>query len=346
MSASGRTRLMLAMIGLFLAVGLVLLTVFNSTKPRIVIVHSLSDASSWTAAVNRGIRAALSGNRMPISVSLDYLDLDRLSQEADRGALAASVRGRIESIRPDVLIVVDDESSDLIGRHYARGKSATAVVYTGVLADPRSYGYVDPAVAIGIRETLPLEAIATVIRHTHAARPVRIAVVGAATLTGLAEMQQVRDHDWGSLEIVASESVPHFEAWKRFVEGPARSADVLIALTMDNLARDASDLRSMPEDQVATWTERYAVPLTIGVRESYVRSGGALAVSAPPLEYGRVAVELALKRLTDRRFALEGGSMTLNSYDVSLRLSALAQRGVSLPAIYGEAARGAGLLYR
>jgi len=345
MSPSTRSRLLLGMIGLFLAAGLILLTLFNSTKPRIVIVHSLSQDSSWTGPVDQGMRAALASNRIPVSVTRDFLNLDLLSDEADLSAIASGVRRRIDAIDPNVLIVVDDEASDLIGRHYA-GQQGMSVINTALLGDPRSYAYVDPAQVIGIRERLPLEAMATVIGHVQAGRPARIAVVGATTLTGLAEMQQVRAYAWAPHQIVASESVPHFEAWKRFVEGPARSADVMIALTMDNLARDAGASRSVPEEQVARWTERHALPLTIGVRASFVRYGGALAVSGPPLEYGRVAVEMALKRLLDPRFVPAGGSSTLDAYDLSMRLPALERRGVSLPPIYREAARGAGNLYR
>lgn len=346
MTPSTRQTWVKGVIALFLAGSLALLAIFNAAKPRIMIVHSLSEGSSWTGPVERGMRAALSANRMPVWVTRDFLNLDLLSRGTDHATIAASLRRRIDSIKPHALIVVDDEASELIGRHYAQSSSGMSIIYTGLLGDPRRYGYVDPSKVIGIREALPLDAIGQVLGLTHKGRPLRIAVVGAATVTGLAEMQQVRAYPWAPHQIVASESVPHFTAWKRFVEGPASSADVLIALTMDNLALDDSNPVSVPEEQVARWTENHAVPLPVGIRPSYVRLGGALAVSAPPNEYGRVAVELALKRLTDANFVPPGGHLTLDAYDLSIRLSALERRGVSLPPIYREAARAAGYLYR
>ena len=346
MTPTSRRQWVKGAMALFLAAGLVSLVTFNAAKPRIMIVHSLSQGSSWTAPVDQGMRAALAANRIPVWVTRDYLNLDLLSAGADRAALASGLRRRIDSIQPHALILVDDEANELIGRHYAQFPSGMSIIYTGLLGDPRHYGYGDPSVVIGVREALPLDAISQVIGLTHKARPLRIAIVGAATLTGLAEMQQVQAHTWAPHEIVASESVPHFKAWKRFVEGPARSADVLIALTMDNLAHDESKPTSVPEEEVARWTEKHAVPLAIGIRPSYVQFGGALAVSAPPKEYGKVAVELALKRVANPQFTPPGGHLTLDSYNLSMRLSALERRSVSLPPIYREAARASGNLYR
>lgn len=342
---SPRARVLRGLIGLFFAGGLMMLIVFNSTKPRIMVVHSLSQESSWTGPVDKGIQAALTASRVPVSMVSDYLNLDLLSEDADIEAIASGVRRRIDAIDPHVLIVVDDETSNLIGRHYT-GRAGMSVVYTGVLGDPINYGYGDSTRVVGIREILPLKAMNALLGYVHGSRPARIAVVGANTLTGLAEMQQALAHAWAPHEIVASESVPHFEAWKRFIDGPARAADVLIVLTMDHLARDVTQVRSVPEEEVAIWTARNATPLAIGIRTSYVRYGGALAVSAPPIEYGRAAVELALKRLIEPRFAPEGGSLTLDDYDLSMRLSDLERRGIELPGIYREAARGAGNLYR
>lgn len=345
MKSISRSNFVLGMTWLLLVVGIILLMVFNASKPRILIVHSLSRASSWTDLVDQGIKAAQIKNRMPVSVSREYLNLDLLSVDADVGALTSRMRQRIDATNPAVLVVVDDEASNLIGRHYV-GRPGTSVVYTGLLGDPGYYGYAASSMVIGIRELLPLSAMATMIDHLHPGRPARIAVVGASTQTGLAEMQQVLAHHWAPHQIIASQSVPHFEAWMDFVKGPASTADVLIALAMDNLSQDSKQTRSILEEQVASWTEQHAKPLVIGSRASFVRYGGGLAISGPPIEYGRSAFELALKRLGNVHYAPEGGSITLDSYDISMRLSALDLRGIRLPTIYREAARSSGNLYR
>ena len=54
---------------------LLLLGAFNQSKPRILVLHSGSADSPWVAELDRGMRGALAGNRRPISVEWDYLDV-------------------------------------------------------------------------------------------------------------------------------------------------------------------------------------------------------------------------------------------------------------------------------
>jgi hypothetical protein len=344
MKSSWRQRLLQFAILLFLVGGMTVLTVFNANKPRLVVVHSLSKASSWTAGVDQGIASALSASRLPVSVTVDHLDLDILSSEADLQVQSRRLMNRIDAIRPDVLLVVDDETSDLIGRHYAaRGKPV--VVYTGLIGDPAQYGYRASQSVFGIRELLPLQALVTVLEVVHGQKPLRLAVLGSSTPTGKAEMEQFLSHNWRPHEMVVSMLAADFEAWKTFVDGPAQQADVLVLLSMDNLSRTRYDGRSVPEAEVAKWTEIHSKPMPIGTQSSYVRLGGGLSVSPPPFEYGKRGAQLAIRLLENPGITPLEAHISLDAYDISLSQTTLAKRGVSLPKIYQEAARGAGQFY-
>ena len=343
-SAIWRTRLLTGAVSIFILGGVALLMALNLSKPRIVIVHSLSRESAWVESVDRGLRQALSANRLPLSVTQDYLNLDILADGADRRTLVSSVRRRIDAADPDVLIVVDDESSDLIGRHYV-GKPGLRLIYTGLIDDPLRYGYGSDSGVLGIRESLPLAALTQLLNDTFEGRGLQLAVLGADTVTGRAEMRQALSHAWAPHRVVVSQVVPHFEAWKEFVQGPARQVDVLIVLSMDALALNAHSPQSIAEQQATVWTETESVPLVIGVRPSYVRLGGGLAVSAPPSEFGHAAMAMALQRLQAPAAAPSAAVKSSTSFDISVRSSVLQRRLVRLPDLYREAARGAGYLY-
>ena len=344
MSKPWRSRLLVAAVSLFLLGGMASLTLLNLSKPRILIVHSLSRESAWVESVEGGVRSALSTNRMPLSVSYDYLNLDILTDGADRATLESSVRRRIDAADPHVLIVVDDESSDLIGRHYT-GKPGLSLIYTGLIDDPTRYGYAPNSGVMGMREALPLKALTQLLDQTFEGRGLKLAVLGADTLTGRAEMRQVLAHAWAPHQLVASEVVPHFEAWKAFVQGPAREVDVLIVLSMDTLALNAQTTQSVAEKLATVWTENESIPLVIGVRQSYVRLGGGLAVSSPPSEFGHAAMAMALHRLQHPAAVPSTDVKSSTSFDISVRSSVLKRRSVRLPDLYREAARGAGYLY-
>lgn len=341
---STRQRLRLTLVTLFLGASLLLLTTFNATKPRILVLHSLSQTSSWASAVDAGFNQVLGANRMPVTVARHYLNLDILAEGVDTQTQAAAARRKIDSFDPHVLIAVDDESSDLVARHYL-GRPGMQVLYTGLMHAPERYGFSVGSGVWGVREQLPLHGIDNLLKQLHPAQSLAIAVVGVDDLTGRAEMAQVLSHDWGRHRIETQLLVPHFDAWRAFVQGPARNADVLLVLTADKLKATPISNRIAPEAEVSAWTEAHAAPWPIGVRAAYVRMGGGLAISAPPGELGALAMALALRRLADPRHVPPDLSQVTEAYDVSVRPIALARRGRALPQIYLEAARGAGRLY-
>ena len=344
MKAATRLRWRLVLVALFLGASLLLLTTFNATKPRVLVLHSLSQASSWAHAVDVGFNQVLATNRMPVTVARHYLNLDILAEGVDAQTQVAAAHRKIDVFDPHVLIAVDDETSELVARHYV-GRPDLQVLYTGLMHAPERYGYTASSGVRGIREQLPLNGIARLLEQMHPGQSLQIAVLGVDDLTGRAEMEQVLGHDWGPHRLGAQALVPNFEAWRAFVLGPARSADVLLVLTADKIEDAPGSRRIAPEAEVSAWTEENAGPWPIGVRASYVRMGGGLAVSAPPGELGALAMALALRRLADPGHVPATPSQGTEAYDISVRPSALARRGRVLPQIYLEAARGAGRLY-
>ncbi|WP_322992751.1 hypothetical protein [Limnohabitans sp.] len=332
------------LVAVFLVTSLLLLTIFNATKPRILVLHSLSQASSWTSAMDAGFNKVLASNRMPVSVTRDYLNLDILADGVDTQVLTAAVGRKIEQFDPHVLIAVDDETSELVARHYV-GRRDMKILYTGLMDEPESYGYTASSGVWGIREQLPLQAMNRLLEQMHPTKSLNIAVVGVDDLTGRAEMEQVLRYDWGHHRIKAQALVGNFEAWRAFVSGPARGADILLVLTTDKIPAVPGSRRMAPEADVNAWTEQHAVPLPMGVRASYVRFGGGLAVSSSPTELGAKAMEMALRQLANPEQRPSASSQVNSSYDISIRRSAWVRRGFKPPEIYLEAARAAGQLY-
>ena len=328
----------------FLFATLLLLTVFNAYKPRILVVHSLSKESSWSSAVDVGIARALANNRLPVSVSREYLNLDILSVEGDLSRVLQEIRHKISAIDPHVLLVVDDETSHLLGRHYVDHEDIK-LVFAGLMQEPEHYGYSETKGVIGVREPAPLAPIVAVLDEVGAGAPMKIAVLGIDDITGQAEMKQVLNFDWGKHHLLAHALVPHFEDWKQFVSGPAQGADALVVLSIDKVPEKSQGLATVPESQVVGWTESNSKPLPIAVRDSFVQMGGGLAISVPPSELGELGLNMALARLAETKQSSELDTITTVAFDVSLRQSVLEKRKVELPEIYRQAARAAGRLY-
>lgn len=339
-----KSRLRLALIGTFLGASLVLLSLFNASKPRIMVVHSLNSASSWTSGVDRGIDQVLARNRLPVLVQRDYLNLDILSEGISLQTVTAGVRQRIDRFDPDILIAVDDESSDLIARRYVN-RNRPKIIYTSLMHPPERYGYTPESGVSGIQEELPLNGIGALLDQLFPADALNITVLGVSDLTGTAEMAQILRHDWGRHRIVSHALVRDFESWKSFVHESAKGSNLLLVLSADKVPVRANGHDMASETEVIGWTERNAHAWPVGVRASYVSHGGGIAISASPNQLGAMAIEFALEQTTKTAQASTFKRMHSSSYDVSVRPSALSRRGITLPTIYTEAARGAGRLY-
>lgn len=344
MKASFKASLQFALIAIFLAGSLLLLTHFNASKPRILILQALSKESSWSSAMDEGLSQPLLRNRLPVAITREYLNLDILSDGADTKAIADSMHRKIDRFDPHIVIAVDDETNDLVARHYA-GRARPQIIYTGLMHDPSRYGYVADSAVWGIREKIPVHGIATLLDEVFPDGGVRIAAVGVADLTGSAEMAHIVNHQWGNNRLVAHRLVTNFEAWKNFVNDVGRQADVLLVLSVDKIPAVADSKRMALEADVIAWTEQNSKAWPIGVRASYVRMGGGVAISSPPSQMGAMAMELALARLSQPQFIPAAQSQTTLSYDIAVRRSALARRGIVLPAIYLESARSGGNLF-
>ena len=315
----------------------VLLGSFNATKPRILVVHSLAQDSPWATEVDRGMREALKANRRPVTVEWLYLDAtaptarDRIDQAQSEAHRAVS------RVDPDVLIAVDDEANLLVAREYL-GRNSPRIVYVSLDRGPAEYGYAGADNVSGIAERLPFAAVRDAMVTLFPGRSPTASVIGVDSVTGQAEMAQLREFDWGPVVITDTKLASRAPEWRDFVS--AARSDVLIVLSCQDLPE--ADGAVFPAPEVIRWTEQHATPLPIGTQLDFVAGGGALSFAPPPDDYGRKAIDLALDWLDERRTPGPPPTVESPHFQVAMRVGALAARGLVLPAIYAEAAREAG----
>lgn len=320
-----------------------LLIAFNHQKPRLLVLQSYSEEGSWETAVDGGIRRELARNLRPVRTRWHYMSFSDESVRTNWEAAAQHSRSVIDAWDPDVLMVIGEEAQQYVGRHY-RGRSDLRIVY-GVGEDPASFGYVGAANVTGVRETLPLAQIVELLRYFK--RPaLRIRVLGIDDPTGQAERQQVQDFDWGPHRLTGVLLVSDYAAWQKAVRGAAADADVLLVLSAKGLAREQGALQVVDDRELAHWTEHASVLPVVGVRDSFVAGGGALAVVPSPEALGEQLARQALAALAEAR---RGGPLPPPQdsvdFQISLRPERLAARGITLPTIYTQAARASHTLY-
>ena len=324
------------LIATFLVCFVVLLNGFNANKPRIVVLQSFDQDVRWVHHIDAGMRDVLKSNRRPVAVAWHYMGMNRKLRPEQREAAAKEALRFIAQQNPDIVIAVDDESNAYVARHLA-GQTRPKVVFVSIDQMPAHYGYVGPRNVTGIAEQLPLVAVRDAMLTIRPGKSVRIAAVAVKNQTGQAELNQVQAFDWAPHQLAAATQVSSFAEWQTFVRRMADKADVLLVLSNEGLAHSSSDPSPVLGAKVNQWTEVNSKMLPLGIQDNYVAEGGSLMLSPSPFDYGQQAMRLALTWADTT--GVQPGIVSSSHFNVGVRAAALAARGVSLPAIYIEAAR-------
>lgn len=319
--------------------------VFLSTasRPRILVLFPLNPTADWSIRVEKGIKQGLVNNRRPVAMSYHYMDMNNEYSEHQLHVAVASAVRAIEREKPSILISVDDETNSLVTSKL-EPSLRPPVIFTAMLQSPASYGYSSEARVSGVIEGLPTAAIVEIMNVLKLKESLKVAAIGINDVTGQSEMKIIQTADWGPHTLGPVSLVDDFKEWQAFIKGPASQADILIVLTTDLLKKERGG-DYVPEEEIVAWTQANASPLSIGVRLSYVRYGGGLAVAMPGEVFGRQAMEMSLKWLDS---GLNGPPPPVekpNDFDMAIRTSVLRERGILLPNVYRELARSSGNLF-
>jgi hypothetical protein len=314
--------------------------IFSTTKPRILVLQSVSQQTDWAVRIDKGMQEVLRDNRLPVTVLFHYMNLDDQGTETHVRTAIASAKRAIEKEKPDILISVDDESNRLVTSQL-NAATRPATIYLAILEPPENYGYTEKIRVTGIEENIPHQAIIDLVEDLKPGMSLRIAVVGVDDITGRAELNRINLTDWGKHTLGSVKLAKTFEQWRSFVQTQASSADLLLVLSADMLEGSEPGV-FIPEKEVVEWTEAKAKPLPVGIRETYVKYGGGLAVSAPPYVYGKLAMQMALNWLDKGLDSLPSPLIRLPYFNVSIRLAALNKRSIDPPQTYQELARATG----
>ena len=266
---------------------------------RILVVHSYSDAFTWTRQLHEGIIQGLAqkGLIRDRDYQLQTFEMDtRINftspQQIQRRAAAA-----LEALRtfgPDILFVTDDVALEHVAVKYAEESPDTPLptVFAGINVDPTIYapiGSLDvPGGTItGALERIPhTEAFATAKRlFPDVTRVVILADAGAGSETVRAELQ--RDDqaaDARPFEVLDFLLLETFDQWQRAVVDYQDKADLIAVVNFHQL-RDASG-EIVPPAEVIDWMVAENKLPELGLVADWARDGILVAVGNSGLKTG------------------------------------------------------------
>lgn len=266
---------------------------------RILIVHSYSEAFSWTRDLHEGIidglaQEGLSSDR-DYQLQTFYMDTRiNFTSPQQIEERAAEALKELRDFAPDILFVTDDIALELVAvRHVEENPGATIpTVFAGVNIDPTIYAPINSLEApggsiTGALERIPYsEAFATAQRlFPDATRVVFLGDAGTATQAARTAFMS-DDHLAvpGTFEVLDFLLLEEFEQWKDAVVDFQDKAGLIAILNYHQL-RDAGGAIVEPAEVIDWMVTENNLP-ELGLVAAWARDGVLVAVGNSGLKTG------------------------------------------------------------
>ena len=261
-----------------------LLTLAHTASARsCLFLASYHKGYEWQDGIEEGIRSTL-GNRCTIEAF--YLDTKRNTDEDYAKATARKARQLIDSMRPDVVIAVDDNASRYVIEPFYRD-SDIPFVFCGVNWSAEKYGFPYPNVT-GMLEIISIDPLLKVIQTVLPEASSGIFIGGDVPSTR-SNYERYKKSFLSRGIVVKDGMVKTFGEWKQKLSEAQETADFII------LANKAGILdwdQEAAEAHVRQNTKRF----TVGHHEFMVNLN-MFSMTKIPREQGEWAAKVAIKIL-------------------------------------------------
>lgn len=242
------------LLGMFFITLISIITYSNLTRPRILIIHSYDPAYAWTRDLNVGLQNIFS-NYKQYQIMYHYMDTKQHSEEEFIKKAGLIARNLVDSIRPAILLTVNNDAQSQVGRFYVNHPTIK-VVYTGVNGRPETYGYDQANNVTGLLQRIPLKGLRDVILELATMRqligPIRIVHLSDSSSVVQDDDSYFRDKEhppewWSPVEVITP-SYPGttFDEWKQRLLLAQNEADFIVISNYRRIYRNEEKKEKVP----------------------------------------------------------------------------------------------------
>ena len=190
------------------------------SRPRVLIVHSYSKSYGWTCDVQKGIKRIL--KKYPqLYVRVLYMDGKKGLDEAHWKRAARSAKEVVRSLKPHVVILVDDIAQKYVGKDLCHNPDIS-IVFAGVNAAIAEYGYDQPnANVTGILERAPLDQLKQSLQFFQKdipAEKMEVYLIGDKSDSVLHDVSLWSGFDWSPFKIKGVLLSSTYREWKEAIQ--------------------------------------------------------------------------------------------------------------------------------
>ncbi|MFH2046965.1 MAG: ABC transporter substrate binding protein [Pseudomonadota bacterium] len=273
---------------------------YEASVKKVLVVHSYHPQYEWVSTISRGIKRVFEQSKN-VQVETFYMNTKIKTSEEWKQESGRWAREIISKWNPDVVITVDDNAQEYVGKYYA-GKDHPKIIFCGVNNKPEKYGYPSSNITgilerPHIKETLDL--LSSFVPNVK-----NIAVISDNSTTSQGAVEYIKDQ-LKSLDkkAVAYDMPATFAQWKSCISVNQNKADAVLVYMYHTIKRKGQE-ESMVPREVMEWTiSNCSIPV-VGFFNFTVDDGALLGVVESGIEHGREAAMIAMNILDGKDIKL------------------------------------------
>jgi ABC-type uncharacterized transport system substrate-binding protein len=345
-----RKQIIFALAMVFLLSSTTVVLYSSMTKPIVLIIHSYDTDYAWCRDITVGLQRVL--RKHPnYSVKWYYMDVKNHNDPAFKRKAGILARQAVDRWQPNVLILIDDDASEFVGKYYVNNPGIN-IVFAGLNGESSPYGY-DKAVNVtGILEHKQLQAMKEIIEtiersatdtdnRSEKTGHAKIMYIADSSTSLAIDKKYIDAFNWGTFDYLGSFVAKDYEHWKKFVAQGSRNADYILIANYRTLTRtnQAGHSELVSPAEVVKWTNENSRVPVLGLNLFNVEDGCMLSIGTSPFEQGEVAANMVVD-IIDKHKSPRDIPVRLNTqFVVAMHKGMLTKRGIKLPEVYDVFAR-------
>jgi len=286
----------------------------GSQAPLIFVVHSYNPEYVWSQNISKGVQDALKSLKPHIETF--YLDAKRDQDPDSLRQKALAVLERIEAVKPQVVIAVDDAAQIHLVTPHLKGRASPQVIFCAVNAQLKNYGFPAKNVS-GVRERWHFRQSFALLKEIKPAiRRVTLLTDNSESSSYiLADLKDDRRQGGVfALKQIHVEQVATYQQWQRAVRA-SQSRDDALAMGIYLSLRDEDTDTVVPRETVNAWTIKANKLPTLGFADYVLEDGQLCGVLESGHEQGLLAGAMA-RQVLERGLKAGGLPVRINQKGV------------------------------
>ncbi len=262
------------------------------------VLHIMSYSADWPWNQDQFDRFKYALNGVDIEYKIFEMDSKRYSSKAWLENVSQKARELIDSWKPDLIYANDDDAQEYITRYYVN--TEIPIVFSGVNADPKTYGFSGSTNITGVLEQ---EHVVASVRLLQEIKPdiktIAVIIDQSPMWKPVIKRMQSSQRQLADIEFISWDTIETFEEYKHKVIAYQTEIDALGLLGIFHFKDE--QVANVPYMEVLKWTTENSNLPDFTYWKDRIKYGTLCAVTVSGYEQGLAAGKIARGILVEGR---------------------------------------------